>query len=41
MDDSSDLDHNHTGFLLQKIQELKEWQKIQEEQLLKDQQFQV
>ena len=39
MDDSSDLEQ--TGFLLQRLQELKEWQKQQEEQLLKEQHFQL
>ena len=39
MDDSSDLEQ--TGFLLQRLQELKEWQKQQEEQLLKEQNFQL
>ena len=39
MDDSTELEQ--TGFLLQRLQELKAWQKQQEEQLLKDQHFQL
>ena len=39
MDDSTELEQ--TGFLLQRLQELKAWQKQQEEQLLKEQHFQL
>ena len=39
MDESGELDH--TGFLLQRLQELKNWQKQQEEQLLKEQDYQM
>ncbi len=40
MDDTG-ADLENTAFLLQRLQELKNWQKQQEEQLLKDQQFQL
>ena len=36
MDETGDLEN--TGFLLQKLQELKNWQKLQEDQLMKEQQ---
>ena len=39
MDETGDLEN--TGFLLQKLQELKNWQKLQEDQLMKEQQFQL
>ena len=35
--DETDENLENTGFLLQKLQELKDWQKYQEEQLLKTQ----
>ena len=34
-------DLENTSFLLQKLQELKNWQKLQEDQLMKEQQFQL
>ena len=39
MDESTDP--NNTVFLLQRLQELKNWQKQQEEKLLQDQEFQM
>ena len=39
MDESTE--HNNTVFLLQRLQELKIWQKQQEEKLLHDQEFQM
>ena len=39
MDESTDP--NNTVFLLQRLQELKNWQKQQEEKLLHDQEFQM
>ena len=39
MDETNNLEN--TGFLLQRLQELKNWQKQQEEQLLKEQQLQL
>ena len=37
MDETADLEN--TGFLLQRLQELKNWQRQQEENLLKEQEF--
>lgn len=39
MDESTELDN--TGFLLQRLQELKLWQKQQEEKLLQEQELQM
>ena len=39
MDETGDLEN--TGFLLQKLEELKNWQKQQEDKLVKEQQFQL
>lgn len=39
MDETNNLEN--TAFLLQRLQELKNWQKQQEEQLLKEQQLQL
>ena len=39
--DGSNAELENSGFLLHKLQELKNWQKQQEEQLLKEQQFQL
>ena len=39
MDESTELDN--TGFLLQRLQELKLWQKQQEEKLLHEQELQM
>ena len=39
MDETGDLEN--TGFLLQKLQQLKNWQKLQEDQLMQEQQFQL
>lgn len=39
MDETADLEN--TGFLLQRLQELKNWQRQQEENLLKEQEFKL
>ena len=39
MDDTGELEN--TGFLLEKLQALKNWQKEQEDKLMKEQQLQV
>ncbi len=41
MDDSAEAEADRTGFLLQRLQELKAWQHEQEQNLLREQDLQI